>query len=1220
MGLHVSTIGTYTQDSPKIKRATGINIEGEKILVVPDANIPNFNGDGTPGVPGFRLYKVDRDNTSTTLIGEHSALVSQLGSPAVCSFVSDPQNMEYHFVYYDYEDNSLKYIWMNSVPATWSVETIIPGNSVSNRFRAVDVDIITGWQNLAVIVYEALDNSGMGAAVKVYIRNDSFNWVLVWEEQLFDSEFIRQGSEDVSISFLKDARKITQAARFFVYYTKTSTTTDYGDTIRDITYNFLSDETTVNGSWTDINANIAPGLRRAWLFKVPSNDIQVGMVAGSGQPKFQAMRLTPGVYTTPTVNTNTIPTSVAAGAFPALPQIDTSSNFFSSISCSYKNDSLIFGFITSNTVAYGPSAGKPLLVSLVFRYEDSTSKSAFYVDNQFRPLDGFEKVVDRPVAIYGGDNSGYFVEHVDNRFYWMAWYGRINNEDTFTANVAHLVYNRPLDPPIIVAPGGAVSLDDTPLLQVNVQQTSEFYPSVLGKVEWHLSKSADFGDDLRIITEPDTNFRYYGSITNNAPPPIVVSYKPTSSERLNSGVWYQRARLIDDFGGSSLWSVTRSFEIFHAPVANPVSPAPGSVIEFRPDGINFSWIFSDTNDGDTQAAYQVIVSRVDSGAAVVDTGMIVSSKSSVIIPLGPELKDIPLQWSVSLWDRDGTQGPFSTPTLFTMSDAVAVAVTSPINGQTIDTASPIVAWQSTFVGNRTQKACRVIAYRSTVFDTFDRLVSAGFGVSSSGSQWTVEQDGPAADYSADGTVGRINVTLKNKIYTAVNDISVKNARQEVVFTPSAVATGDAYSIRLVARWSGSQRYYTAFYNFGIDSKIKVFVEKRNGAFVWESITPEVDTGVVYSPGQPVKLIFDIFENQFRIKVHNLSDPEPGSWDVVCIDSEINSPGKCGIGALILSGNTNQLPMELVFDNYLVIAREAASVADSGWISGQVGSFSFPSNIFENNKFYTIRTLVQDSVGLTGESLVTVKTDWTEPDTGDLIVTTDPFSVILNWTNANIDPNFIAWRVYRKYMVPSIPELDEEDSANTWVLIYETREVKPNYTFRDYLAPLNKPVTYTVVQLVDRFGSLIESDITSTVTTTLIGDRYFFVPSEPIGSIAAFQAKNVTADGFTAEVEQATLHVRGRGRQVQIGDDLGVSGSLTIKLRDPETARADREFIQRLASSKTAKVYIKSPFGDVILARLGNISVTRVPGVGLAEFVDLTVPYTEVYEEVPITRR
>jgi hypothetical protein len=251
--------------------------------------------------------------------------------------------------------------------------------------------------------------------------------------------------------------------------------------------------------------------------------------------------------------------------------------------------------------------------------------------------------------------------------------------------------------------------------------------------------------------------------------------------------------------------------------------------------------------------------------------------------------------------------------------------------------------------------------------------------------------------------------------------------------------------------------------------------------------------------------------------------------------------------------------------------------------------------------------------------VEVDTDWTPPALGDTVLTQDEFRVYINWTDANLDIDFVSWRVYRRYMVAADAAIDFDNTAATWVLVNETTDNSAAVEYQDFMMPLNRSVDYVVVQVVDRFGSLIESEIDDFETIVTAGDRYYFVPATPIGAVASFEASSVNADNFIREVEQEKLHIIDRGRQVQVGEDMGYDGSLTIRLRSVTTSRRDREFFEYLSTADAPNTYIKSPFGDVFLSKIGPVSTVRVPGVGTTDMVDLTVPYSQVFEDVVVTR-
>lgn len=1221
MGIQSSILGTTAQFAPVMKRASGEMSTGETVFMVPDANLAGFAGDDATGVAKIRFYKVNAARTTVTLSFTWTPSPAPCSSSkaAVCSMVVDTSN-NIHVVWQG-TDNSLWYNIMSYSAGVWTPGTsqnIKIANAVTNRFRALDID----WTNsgLAVMAYESLASTGQNANVTLYCRlSDGTTWRRAFQVNAISTgAFIRQGSEDVSVSF-NTAGIVSNVAKILIFYTRTSTTSDSGDLVKEISFNFatgIDDSGVTLGTWPTFNQNYAAGSRRGWIFKTTSNIWQVAMSAGLAQSKFMVMRLTSGAYGPPIINSNSFWVYANKLYLSKLPRIDVTANAMTAISCVYNDDKVMFGFITDAGATYGPAAGKPNLASIIFRYDNSSEYSASYHDNQMRPLDEYFLYGERPVAIYGGGNSR--TQSSDYKFDWIAWYGYAGNSAISTKqNKAYFVYNTFYDPPVLVAPTtSAIQPNNSPTLQVRVQN-GRLYPQVRGKIQWTLAKDAGFTVQTKTITEPDANFRYFGSTTNEVPPPVSVAHTLAGTEKLNSGTWYMRARVVDDLGGSSAWSSVQSFVVQHPPAANPASPSSGSLIEFGLGSVTFSWTFTDTEPGDSQSAYQVLITRQDTGATVLDTGKVVSSANSTTQTISDTLKDIPLQWSVKLWDTDDVAGSFSNPVLFTLSDAPAVVVTSPTNGATVTTARPTVTWNPTISGSRLQKAYRVYAFSPHVADLFDRVTSNGLGTSSNGRIWTVMNGDPVA-FSADGTSAHIVATLTEPTdYSVVHDFISVDSLQSMEFTPPAIATGDAYAIYLSARYLDESNYYRARFRFLTDGTMTMRFQKRVGGGSIVSLGSGDTLFGAYAAGVKYKLIFEVSGSTFRIKAHAVSAGEPAAWHIIMTDTSLAGAGKGGVRALRTAANTNT-GLNYAFDNYAHSDAIRVIVGESGWVQGTENSFTFSSNIFEDLKQYAVQVYVQDTGGLLGGASSLLKTDWIESALGDVSVTTDDFGATVSWTNTNIDTDFVAWRVYRKYMVPDILELDDENTANTWVLVYETDEVKSNYSYKDYLAPLNKSISYAVVQVVDRFGSLIESVISSSVSTSLTGDRYFFVPEVPIGSIASYEAAYVTGDNFTDEVEQETLHVKGRGRQVQVGDDLGISGTLTIHLRNPDNARADRQFIQRLSKAKTG-VYIKTPFGDVHLVKFENVGVTRIPGVGLSDLVDLSVPYTEVFDRLPITR-
>ena len=83
--------------------------------------------------------------------------------------------------------------------------------------------------------------------------------------------------------------------------------------------------------------------------------------------------------------------------------------------------------------------------------------------------------------------------------------------------------------------------------------------------------------------------------------------------------------------------------------------------------------------------------------------------------------------------------------------------------------------------------------------------------------------------------------------------------------------------------------------------------------------------------------------------------------------------------------------------------------------------------------------------------------------------------------------------------------------------------------------------------------------------------------------------------------------------MEYGSRFGQAGSLTASLRDVVgglTARQQRLQIEALRNSDRV-VYFRNPFGDVFQASMQTAHFDRVSGVGLLEYLELSLDYTEI---------
>jgi hypothetical protein len=267
------------------------------------------------------------------------------------------------------------------------------------------------------------------------------------------------------------------------------------------------------------------------------------------------------------------------------------------------------------------------------------------------------------------------------------------------------------------------------------------------------------------------------------------------------------------------------------------------------------------------------------------------------------------------------------------------------------------------------------------------------------------------------------------------------------------------------------------------------------------------------------------------------------------------------------------------------------------------TMQIPTGILLNSQTYTVRVQVWDTMGLTASDSKSFLTSWAPPQAPVFAVSTAPYATMgytrVTWTNSTIDLNFSSYRVYRR-----------EAGTTTWVLIDEQTSNTSNYAFDDWLAGSNVTYEYSVTQVINYYGSIVES-IHAPIEATGVGSDYWLIhPTDITKNILLI---HVTGDDYTEQYEQESYTVIGRGRHVDYGQRLGYAGSLSAQLRDVQgglTAREQKKELERLKAERTF-VYLRNPFGDVWKVATGNLSISRLAGMGTYEFVDVEIPYEEV---------
>ncbi|WP_214737388.1 hypothetical protein [Exiguobacterium sp. s162] len=123
---------------------------------------------------------------------------------------------------------------------------------------------------------------------------------------------------------------------------------------------------------------------------------------------------------------------------------------------------------------------------------------------------------------------------------------------------------------------------------------------------------------------------------------------------------------------------------------------------------SISWSFTDSDAGDSQSAYQVVVKE---GTTIVhNTGKVASGSTSVAIPAGKLAPDKTYNYTVQTWDTSDTASPLSTVQYFKTTKAPVPTQTAPLG--TVGTPggaslTPTLTWDYFDADAHVQKSFQV---------------------------------------------------------------------------------------------------------------------------------------------------------------------------------------------------------------------------------------------------------------------------------------------------------------------------------------------------------------------------------------------------------------------------------------------------------------------------------------------------------------------------------
>jgi hypothetical protein len=292
-----------------------------------------------------------------------------------------------------------------------------------------------------------------------------------------------------------------------------------------------------------------------------------------------------------------------------------------------------------------------------------------------------------------------------------------------------------------------------------------------------------------------------------------------------------------------------------------------------------------------------------------------------------------------------------------------------------------------------------------------------------------------------------------------------------------------------------------------------------------------------------------------------------------------------------------------------------------WSNGQTLPYVIPNTVLKNNQAYSAQVMVIDDAGVNSYSApVAFTTAWTAANgPGTITAAATAYNtegagyVRVSWVDANRESGFVRWNIYRRTDLID-PITQAVLSTGTYQLVWtDSRAVAGTYTWDDYLAPAGQKVNYLITQVADRGGFQVESENSAAGTAFPVTDGYWLIDMSNFLVPTAMKLALTKSDEFTDEQEESEYIVIGRGRHVDKGEYLGPKGSLTLQIRNTSGGTSARQKRLNLLDyqKRNVPLYLRNPFGDVLKVNVSQMSVSRMAGVGVSEFCDVTIPYAQV---------
>ncbi len=203
---------------------------------------------------------------------------------------------------------------------------------------------------------------------------------------------------------------------------------------------------------------------------------------------------------------------------------------------------------------------------------------------------------------------------------------------------------------------------------------------------------------------------------------------------------------------------------------------------------------------------------------------------------------------------------------------------------------------------------------SQVVDSFSRVIANGWGSANTDQSWSVS--GSSSDYSTNGSIGvhsagSVNVSRRTHISSATDfDVQVKVAT-------AVLAEGASLASGILGRYQDANNHYIFRVRFSpsAGNPVLVAIQKQESSIVTTLGSELTVSGLAHSASTFYWMRASAAGSTLALKVWADGSGEPPGWHVQVIDATFTGSGAVGVRSILLSGNTNTLPVLFNYDDF-----------------------------------------------------------------------------------------------------------------------------------------------------------------------------------------------------------------------------------------------------------------------------------------------------------------